>query len=214
MPPVPTAARARAAGRVPNPGEPRVVDAPGDGSADGLSWSWTAAIGRGDEAAFERFHAHWFDRSLALARRISGRDEAFCLDVVQDVMLRVVRGIPALRDERAVTAWMARTTTSVAIDHLRADQRRRRRERGGAQIGEEARGPGPGEQLLDKERSDWLRARIAELDDDERRLLAERFDADRTLEAVGAALGISGNAAHGRLHRLLRRLRDAARTWT
>ena len=51
----------------------------------------TALIARGDERAFATFYELWFDRALALARSISRRDESFCLDVVQDCMLRVVR---------------------------------------------------------------------------------------------------------------------------
>ena len=52
------------------------------------------------------------------------------------------------------------------------------------------------------------RGRILAIDDD-RRLLALRFEGGRTLDEVGEELGIGGNAAHGRIRRLLGRLRSA-----
>ena len=66
----------------------------------------TAAIARGDPTAFGRFYELWFDPALALARSISGRDESFCLDVVQDCMLRVVRSMKPLATESS-PEWTA-----------------------------------------------------------------------------------------------------------
>ena len=62
----------------------------------------TAAIARGDSAAFARFYEARFDRAFATARDLTGRDEAFCLDVVQDAMIRVTHRIPTLPDERSL----------------------------------------------------------------------------------------------------------------
>jgi hypothetical protein len=43
----------------------------------------TRAIARGDRDALATFYNAWFDRSYAAARRLTGRDESFCLDVVR-----------------------------------------------------------------------------------------------------------------------------------
>ncbi|MGK0202373.1 MAG: DNA-directed RNA polymerase specialized sigma24 family protein, partial [Planctomycetota bacterium] len=51
--------------------------------------SLTGRIAAGDESAFAEFYEAWFVSTLALSRAISRRDEAWCLDVVQDVMLTV-----------------------------------------------------------------------------------------------------------------------------
>ncbi|MBL8755742.1 MAG: hypothetical protein JNK15_20770, partial [Planctomycetes bacterium] len=77
------------------------------------------AIAAGCEAAFARFYTAWFPASLVLAKAVSRRDEAFCLDVVQDVMLKVARRMPALRDAAAVRAWMAASVRNAITDRLR-----------------------------------------------------------------------------------------------
>jgi RNA polymerase sigma factor (sigma-70 family) len=179
----------------------------------------TAAIAEGDERAFGAFYEAWFDRTFALARSISRRDEAFCLDVVQDAMLRVVRAMKPLPDEAAVTHWMGRVVFTTALDHLRGEARRRKREeRVGAEAAAAAardgHGGGGGEDA-GREREDrlrWLEEQLEELSGADRLLMDERFRRGRTLEAAGAAAGITGNAAHGRLRRIIERLRSAART--
>src|SRR5712671_2412091 len=83
----------------------------------------TPLIAAGDPAAFGNFYDLWFDAAYGLSRACSRRDEAFCLDVVQDVKL------PALASDAAVAAWMARAVHATVIDRLRSEQRRALRER-------------------------------------------------------------------------------------
>ncbi len=173
------------------------------------TWPLTAAIARGDEAAFARFYDAWFARVCRLLRSFTRRDDAFCRDVAQDVLVAVARSIRGLRSEAAVEAWMANTAVRKALDQLRGEQRRRRRERDAA-VGEH---DGAAEVLgavLDREQQQWLRERLAELSADDRRLLDARYGDGETLAACGAALGISGHAAHGRIWRVVQRLRAAA----
>jgi RNA polymerase sigma factor (sigma-70 family) len=170
----------------------------------------TARIARGDPDAFGAFYEAWFERAFALARSITRRDEAFCLDVVQDCMLRVVRSMRPLADERAVQAWMAKTVLSTALDGLRSERRRAQREETATQRTAAAT-PDAHAEAEAAEQTAWLRERLAELSAEERELLWQRFAGDATLQAAGAALGISGNAAHGRIRRILERLRAAAK---
>lgn len=179
--------------------------------ADPPSAQLTRAIAQGDPAAFAAFYDLWFDRAYALARSITGRDESFCLDVVQDCMLRVVKSMRALQDESAVAGWMSRALFTVAVDHLRRDWRRLRREQKAAALAPTTTEETPALQLEIAERNGWLAARLAEMSEADRSLLLERFAAGRTLQAAGAKLGISGDAAHGRIRRLLGRLRRAAK---
>ncbi len=167
----------------------------------------TAAIARGDAEALARFYEAWFDRALAAARSLTGRDESFCLDVVQDAMIRVARRMPTLPDERALEGWLARVVRSSALDRLRREKRRILRER--------SRAPAPTtvppDELNDLlERIDWLRAALTELPADDRALLDARFARSRTLRDAGEEAGLTGDAAHGRLRRIINRLRHAA----
>ena len=169
--------------------------------------AWTARITHGDRAAFAAFYDAWFDRSLAVARRILRNDRDGAYDVVQDVMLRIARSMPALADERAVESWMARAIFRASIDRLRAEARRVRRECAGAS-GEA--GPDALTRLELDERVSWLREQLAALPESDRRAVLLRYSGDGTLEDVGRALGITGDAAHGRIRRAIARLRRKA----
>ena len=171
----------------------------------------TTAIHRGDTAAFAVFYEAWFDRIYALARALTRRDEAFCLDVVQDTMLRVVRALRPMPDGIALERWLKKVVHSTALDGLRRDVRRARREQKTAvDAGNAALGTAPSALDLE-ERMSWLAGELATLSRNDRALLEQRFVQGHTLEASGAALGLSGHAAHGRVRRLIEQLRNSAR---
>lgn len=169
-------------------------------------------IAAGDEEAFVVFYRRWFDPVLAFARAASRRDEAFCLDVVQDVLMIVAKKMPALRDDAAVGAWMTRTLVRAVADRARRDARRQRRE---LMVGEAARDavPEPWHAVADAERRSWLEKTLASLSTADRTLLEARFGASTTVVAAGAAVGLGADAAHGRLRRVLERLRREAAEW-
>jgi DNA-directed RNA polymerase specialized sigma24 family protein len=58
---------------------------------------------------------------------------------------------------------------------------------------------------------EWLRGALADLSDEERALVSFRYGRGGTLEESGEEAGLTGAAAHGRLRRLLVRLRQAAK---
>ena len=179
-----------------------------DRHADPDDGAWiratTRAIARGDREALGMLYEAWFERTYAAARRLTGRDESFCLDVVQETMLRVIRSMKELQGAAELGVWMDRAVHSAAVDLLRKDSRRIRRE---------ATRDGRLEQVAADvdDRIEWVLARMAELPAGESTLVALRLGGDRSLESVGAATGISGDAAHGRIRRALARLRRWAR---
>ena len=81
----------------------------------------TAALAAGDEDAVETFYNSYFDWLYAQARRATRRDESFCLDVVQDAMLRIIRTVRAVRDEPQFRAWLRLVVQTTAWDRLRSD---------------------------------------------------------------------------------------------
>lgn len=167
----------------------------------------TAAIARGDRDAFAAFYERWFDRVFATARRLVRAGDADCLDVVHDVMLKVAKRMVPLADQRAVDAWMAKTILTTVLDRRRAEKRRLARERVVALPEDAATGPDDlAEALLRDERIAWLRRELDRLPRGERTALLARFCDDRSFAELGQALGISGDAAHGRIRRSLLRL--------
>ena len=71
----------------------------------------------GDQTAFSVYFRRKRSRIFRLAARICGPNEAD--DVTQVVFLRLWKVLPALEDLSKADAWLARTTTNRAIDHLR-----------------------------------------------------------------------------------------------
>jgi RNA polymerase sigma-70 factor (ECF subfamily) len=58
-----------------------------------------------------------------IAKRIA--DEAEVDDILQEVFLRMHRGIDALKDPQRVVSWIYQITRHAIIDHYRAPERRR-----------------------------------------------------------------------------------------
>ncbi|MFK7742564.1 MAG: RNA polymerase sigma factor [Planctomycetota bacterium] len=175
----------------------------------------TGAIRAGSESAFAQFYELWFAPSLALARACCRRDEAFCLDVVQDVMVVVARRMPKLDDAAQVRSWMASTILNACRDRIRSESRRRRREQQRAEQAQADAAHGqavaePWAQLARQERRDWLEQRMSELSEQEQALLVARFGGAANVTAVAEQLGMTADAAHGRLRRALGKLRQKA----
>lgn len=180
---------------MPEPAEDR------DATARRLS----AGIARGDRGALDEFYRLWFGPSLEVVKRLTGRDESFCLDAVQEAMLRVVRKIKPMTAWGDVDRWMQRVLHTAALDLLRRESRRAARERRGAR--ESAGSPVSGPELADQ--IAWVRARLAELPAADGWLVWLRLGRGRTLKEAGAATGMSGDAAHGRIRRTVQSLRQA-----
>ncbi|MCC6661353.1 MAG: sigma-70 family RNA polymerase sigma factor [Phycisphaerales bacterium] len=182
---------------------PDATDSLRDGRGAGGTARLTPAVSRGDAAAMAEFYSAWFERAYGLARAITRRDESFCLDVVQEAMLRVARRMKAMGSEADVERWMARVVHTAALDLLRRESRRAARERG-------AHAPTAAEPDV-AERVEWLRAQIAALPPEDAGLMRLRYWGDRTLDEAGGHEGMSGGAAHGRIRRVLSRLRRLAK---
>jgi RNA polymerase sigma factor (sigma-70 family) len=175
----------------------------------------TARVARGDEPAIAAFYRRFFALLYHTARQVTRRDESFCLDVVQEALLRVVRTLRPLASEAQLAAWLRLVVKTVAYDLLRAEARRKARE---AEAGRAARMRGyegttdassdAVEEVDETEaRLEWLRGELAAFDPGIVRLIELRFVEGWTLARVGAALGLTAGAVDGRLRRAIRELR-------
>ena len=165
----------------------------------------TAAIASGDTEVFARFYRSRFDAMHAEARRSTGRDESFCLDVVQDAMIRVIRSMKPMDTEQHLNTWLRVVVRSCAYDRLRKEVRRRRWEKSAV----EARQAEPTDEVL-SEKVAWLGRELAAMNDAQVRLLTMRYRFGWTLQRIGAAVGLKPGAVDGRLARLVAALRRRA----
>lgn len=166
--------------------------------------SLSAAMVRGDESAWSAFCDRWTDHALAVARNATGRDESWCMDVVQDAFVRAVRTIKVVESENQLGAWIATLVKSAAVDHYRKESRRARREH---ERGHNKQQDGP-DPVPDKAEVERLLSAIAELPESDRDLLLRRLCRDHTLREIAEAEGVTIGQTHGRFRRLVAKLRD------
>ena len=169
-------------------------------------------MARGDEDAVARFYRAYFDELFQMARRAGGRDESMCLDIVQDSVLRVVRCVRPVKEEHQLRAWLRLVVQSHALDRLRAERRRARREasyvEAKAAEGSSRGGADQVEQLV------WLRAQIARLEPGLCDLIELRYEQSWTLRRIAAWRGSTTGRIDGMLRRALATLQQTAReTW-
>lgn len=159
----------------------------------------TAGVATGDSAAIERFYRRYFPALYQQARRATRRDESFCLDVVQEAVLRIIRAIRPVDGEAQLLAWLNLVVRTTAYDLLKSERRRRARE---------AQPAAPAAAPVDEAQLAQLRREIDRLDPHIVRLIDLRFAHGWTLTRIAARLGLSIGTIDGRLRRALRTLRQ------
>lgn len=164
----------------------------------------TAGIASGNTECFETFYNRWFDYVLDQSRRATGRDESFCMDMVQETMVRVIRSIKQMDDEAALIAWLRTVVHSCCYDQLRRERRRCKRENTPGVAGGDHRS------FADGERLEWLRKQLAAMDAGQAHLLNLRFRLGWTLQRIGRALGLKTGAVDGRISRSIAMLQAKA----
>lgn len=83
-----------------------------------------AAARQGDEAAQRRLIHAYQERIAAFVYTVIG-STADIDDVTQHVLLRMLAGLPKLRDDTRFEAWLFRLARNVCISHLRRSRWRR-----------------------------------------------------------------------------------------
>jgi RNA polymerase sigma factor (sigma-70 family) len=164
----------------------------------------TAAMAAGDSKAVEAFYRRYFDWIYSQARRATGRDESFCLDVVQDSVLRVIRTVRPIATEGQFRAWVQLVVRTTSLDLMRSERRRRKRE--AAVIAGSAEEEPP----ID-ERQPWLEEQIAKFDPMIVKAIEMRYRRGWTLSRVASMMGLSIGAIDGRLRRAIQELRTRAK---
>lgn len=179
---------------------------PREGAAVNDIRTMTQAVAAGDPEALGRLYDDWFDVMFHIAGRYAGDDEHGRLDLIQEAMVRMIKARPVFDCDAQLHAWLTRTIRHAAIDAARRQQRRRDREARCAAAEAPQRG-GDAEPVED---GVWLREELARLDRTASQLLEWRFRFNLTFAEIGRRLRLTPGAAHGRVLRVLARLRSRA----
>jgi RNA polymerase sigma factor (sigma-70 family) len=153
------------------------------------------------DGAFTELVRRYTNLVYAVAsRRVA--NVALAQEATQLVFIRLAQAAPKLRGDAELVAWLHRTTVHVSIDLWRSEFRRRAREERAAAMQNEV-----DENTAWNEVAPALDEALNELNEGERQTLLLRFFAHKTMRELGAALGVSEDAAKMRVSRALERLR-------
>ncbi len=135
------------------------------------------------------------------------RDPQAAEDLAAETFERAVRlwhrFDPARGSERT---WLCQIARTAALDHLRAEERRRRRETRYANL------PDRNEEFDEQTLSPWLQSALGALSAADREVIALRVILDLDPASAGRVLGITPTACTTRLARALEKLERNART--
>jgi RNA polymerase sigma factor (sigma-70 family) len=159
---------------------------------------------RGDEAAFRELVARYVDLVYSTAVRRVGGDADLARDVTQMVFTDLARKAESLRNVELLGGWLHRHTGFVASSIVRGERRRQAREQETAEMNALQDSP----DSLWQQMAPLLDETMDVLEAPDRQAIVLRFFERRDFRAVGAALGISDDAAQKRVTRALEKLRE------
>jgi RNA polymerase sigma-70 factor (ECF subfamily) len=144
---------------------------------------------------------------LFATRRLN--DSAAAEDVAQETLRRVLEALRAdrVRDRAAIAGFAFETARNVCLQHARGEERQVRA-LGRLASSPEADLPDVLTSLIGEERRRAVRAALAALPDNDRRVLILTYVELQDSEAIGRALGIAAGAVRVRRHRALKKLTE------
>ncbi len=135
------------------------------------------------------------------------RDRARAEDMVQEALLSAWRGIRSFRAGSSLRAWLIR----ILVNRVISEGRRNRVEETelGLDMPEPSMEPEGEARVMQAEDRALIGRAMSTLSDQQRRALTLRYYADLTVPEIARALGWAEGTVKSRIHRGLRRLRDA-----
>lgn len=155
----------------------------------------------GDAGALDELVRRWHPRLVRQARALTGDGEA-ARDVVQEAWMALVRGLDRLDDPVAFPAWAFRILHSKAIDWIRKQQRRRKRDQS---FEEMANAPPPPSRADGKDVA--LVAALKTLTPEQRALVNLYYFEQLNVAEIAEVLGISPGTVKSRLYHCRQQLR-------
>ena len=148
---------------------------------------------------------HWPALHAELVRALGrpGVSDEVRDDLVQDAAERLLRGLPTLRDEDRLGAYVGRVVRSVWVDHLR-----RRRPSPGEVAPDDLPAAEPEPEDLGPMVASWLPLHLAALPEAYREAVRLSELEGLTQREVAARLGLSPSGARSRVQRGRRLLRE------
>ena len=154
------------------------------------------------EAAFRELVERHLSLVYSVALRVT-RNAEFARDVSQTVFLKLAQSSAVPAADLNLLAWLHRTTRNAAIDLIRSENRRRKREAVAHETMKIESSPADWSQL-----ESVLEDVLANLSEKERGLILARYYQGHTHSTTAEELGISEDAARVRTKRALAKLQE------
>ena len=160
-----------------------------------VQYEWLALrCQSGDQEAFEDLIAVMERPLLYYAMCLTG-DQDSALDVLQDVWIKVFRGIRGLKDPDALRSWLYSITHGVAVDRIRRNYSREQAEQTRFEDFNEAEEPS----FADEDADEVHRA-LNQLEVKHREVLVLHFLQDLSIAEIATVVGCSEGTVKSRMH--------------
>ena len=170
---------------------------------DRVQFEWLALrCQTGDPEAFADLIAVMERPLIYYATSLIGNQDA-ALDVIQDVWLKVVRGIRRLKDPGSLKPWLYAITHGVAVDRIRRDYKRDKAEQ--AQLDDAFNIDEPS---FDEEDATTIRDALSRLGVKHREVLVLHFLQDLTILEIANVVGCSEGTVKSRIHYAKRQMKQ------
>lgn len=161
----------------------------------------------GDRRALEELVGRWQGRFLRTAARLTGEPEA-ARDAVQEAWVAIVRGLGRLDDPARFAPWAYRIVRNKAVDWVRRQGRRRRRDEA-LVVEETQRAETAAHTAAPASESGRLVAGLEALPRDRQALLALYYQEGFRVGEIADILEIPVGTVKSRLYRIREVLREA-----
>lgn len=169
---------------------------------DRLRFEWLALrCQAGDPEAFADLIAVMERPLLYYAASLTGNQDT-ALDVLQDVWIKVIRGIRKLKDPAALKSWLYAITHGAAVDRIRRDYKRDKAEQ--AQLDDTFNIDEPS--FAHEDAAD-MHAALSRLDVKHREVLVLHFLQDLSILEIANVVGCSEGTVKSRIHYAKRQLK-------
>jgi RNA polymerase sigma-70 factor, ECF subfamily len=165
-------------------------------------------IGRRDERALGEVLRRHREPTIAFARRLVA-DQALAEEVAQEVFLRLWQEPGRYNGARgALRAFLLAQTHGRAIDRVRSDTARRRREERDAVLSRD-RQEAAEERVVERAVADEVRQALGTLSEPEQQAVELAYFGGHSYREVAAILGVPEGTVKGRIRSALSKLREA-----
>lgn len=168
---------------------------PTEGEKSRIEYEWLALrCQSGETEAFEDLIAVMERPLLYYAMSLTGSQDS-ALDVLQEVWLKVFRGIRKLKDPASLRPWLYSIAHGVAVDRIRRNYSRERAEQIHVEDFDETEEP-----TFANEEPEDVHQALARLGAQQREVLVLHFLKDLSIVEIAGVVGCSEGTVKSRIH--------------